>query len=109
MELIKITEYITKTGKVPFSDWIESLDKTARSIIRSRLNRVRLGNFGDIKPIQGSNGIYELRITYASGYRVYFGKEGQEIIILLIGGDKGSQLRDIEKAKRYWFEYRGSK
>jgi len=96
-----IVTYTTKSGIEPFSHWLESLDRTTRSIIRSRLNRVRLGNFGDVKPIQGAVGIYELRITYGPGYRIYFGKECQNIVILLSGGDKGSQLRDIARAKRY--------
>jgi putative addiction module killer protein len=109
MDQIKIAEYTTKTGKVPFSDWLESLDKITRSIIRSRLNRIRLGNFGDTKSIQGCSSLYELRIAYGSGYRVYFGKEGKEIVILLMGGDKGSQLRDIAKAQRYWLEYKDLK
>ena len=83
MDQIKIAEYTTKTGKVPFSDWLESLDTVTRSIIRSRLNRIRLGNFGDIKSIQGGDGLYEFRIAYGPGYRIYFGKNGQEIVILL--------------------------
>ena len=74
----------------------------------TRIGRVRLGNFGDCKYIIGSNGIWELRLDYGPGYRVYFGKEGTTIIVLLMGGEKRSQNRDIAKAKKYWLEYKES-
>lgn len=73
-------------------------------IIRSRLDRITLGNFGDCTPIE--NGISELRIFYGPGYRIYFGQYRKNIVILLIGGDKGTQSKDISKAKKYWAEYR---
>jgi putative addiction module killer protein len=65
-----------------------------------------LGNFGDSKIIKGGDGIWELRINFGPGYRVYFGKKGTTIIILLLGGNKGTQERDIIKAKKYWLEYK---
>lgn len=67
-----------------------------------------MGNFGDAKMIKGGEGIWELRIDYGPGYRVYFGKQGATIVILLTGGDKKSQNRDIAKAKRYWLDYKDS-
>ncbi len=106
---MKLIIYTTSTDKSPFVDWLEDLDETTRSIIKTRLNRVRSGNLGDIEPIKGCKGLFELRIDYGKGYRIYVGKKGQEIIIILFGGDKGSQTRDIEKAKRYWLEYRNLK
>lgn len=72
----------------------------------NRLDRIRIGNFGDAKKIQGGSGIWELRIDHGPGYRIYFGKKGTMIIVLLIGGSKKSQTRDIVKAKQYWLEYR---
>lgn len=104
---VKIINYLTSAEKEPFNDWIMQIDSSERAIIRIRLNRVRLGNFGDCSAIAGSKGVFELRIDHGPGYRVYFGKEGKEIVILLIGGTKRTQRRDIEKAKQYWNDYKG--
>ena len=106
MSLIKIVLYATDTGKEPFSNWENGLDKKIRAIIMKRLNRIQLGNFGDAKRIQSGGGIWELRIDHGPGYRIYFGKKGETIVILLTGGSKKSQTRDIAKAKQYWLEYK---
>lgn len=108
MSLIKLVIYSTKTNKEPYSQWEDDLDTMTKAVIKSRLERIRLGNFGDAKILKEAGGIWELRIHYASGYRVYFGKDGPTIIVLLLGGDKGSQERDIAKAKRYWLDYKES-
>ena len=100
--LIKIIAYSMNTGKSPFYAWYDSLSFTIQAIIDNRLDRVRIGNFGDCKPIKGGSGLWELRIDLGPGYRIYYGKKGNTILIPLTGGDKGSQARDIEKAKRYW-------
>ncbi|MCL2880233.1 MAG: type II toxin-antitoxin system RelE/ParE family toxin [Treponema sp.] len=82
-----------------FIKWIRKLkDRTAQALITARIRRISAGNFGDTKPV--GNGIYELIIDYGPGYRVYYTQQGQEIIILLCGGDKSTQSRDIETAKR---------
>ena len=97
--------YITEEGREPFSEWLASLrDIKARAKIRVRLDRVRLGNLGDCHGV--GEGVQELRIDYGPGYRVYFGLEGQTIVLLLCGGDKSTQTKDIETAKRYLNEYR---
>ena len=81
-----------------FVDWLIGLrDTKARKIIRNRLNRIELGLFGDVTPV--GQGISELRIDFGPGYRVYFVRRGAELVILLGGGDKASQPRDIAKAK----------
>ena len=73
----------------PFSDWLASLkDARAVGIVRARLNRIRLGNFGDCKSVGG--GVEELRIDIGPGYRVYYGREGSLVVILLCGGSKGT-------------------
>ncbi len=102
-EQITIEYYETDNGKCPYLEWEDSLPIKLRGQIRKRLNRVRLGNFGDFDHIEGS--LYELRNHSGPGYRIYYGKKGQKIIILLCAGDKGSQNRDIERAKKYWLEY----
>lgn len=100
----KIIIYANKKGKEPYSDWEESLDKVTQAIIKNRLERIRLSNFGDAKIIKNGLEIWELRINYGPGYRIYFSKKREVIVILLMGGDKSSQKSDISKAKRYWSE-----
>ncbi|MBA2306909.1 type II toxin-antitoxin system RelE/ParE family toxin, partial [Candidatus Dependentiae bacterium] len=85
-----------------FEEWLNKLDKLTRAIVRSRLARLILGNFGDCHLLQSTKGISEIRLDFGAGYRIYYGKEGNHIVILLIGGNKETQARDIEKAKRYW-------
>lgn len=100
--------YRTREGQKPFSEWLEGLkDKKTKGIIRARLNRVRLGNFGNCEPV--GEGVFEFKIDYGSGFRIYFGREGREVVILLCGGIKKGQKRDIEKAKEYWTDYRSRK
>jgi putative addiction module killer protein len=92
----------------PLSDWLASLrDARAVGIVRARLNRIRLGNFGDGKSV--GSGVEELRIDFGPGYRVYYGREGQLVVILLCGGSKGTQARDIQRSQKYWKEYLDAK
>ena len=79
-------------------------DVAGRAIIRARINRVRLGNFGDCKSVGG--GVLELRIDSGPGYRVYLAKDGAALVVLLNGGDKRTQKCDIAQAQRYWKDYR---
>ncbi len=103
--VIEVLEYLTETGKNPFRNWLESLkDRQARARIRVRLNRIRLDNFGDSKSV--GRGVSELRIPYGPGYRVYFGRSGNNVVILLCGGDKRTQSKDIALAQEYWADYR---
>lgn len=103
--MIKVIEYNTYSGKIPFREWLETLDLAERVIIRTRLNRILLGNFGDFKLIKGAKNIFELRINYGPSYRIYLGKKNNTIVLLLIGGTKRMQKQDIEKAKEYWNDY----
>ncbi|MGP8246448.1 MAG: type II toxin-antitoxin system RelE/ParE family toxin [Bryobacteraceae bacterium] len=92
----------------PFSEWLaSSRDVRAVGIVRARLNRIRLGNFGDSKPVGG--GVEELRIDFGPGYRVYYGREGSVVVIRLCGGDKRTQTRDVLIARKYWKEYLDAK
>lgn len=96
--------YQKESGGIPFSAWLENLrDRTSIARIRIRLGRVRLGNFGDIKPV--GNGVSELKIDHGPGYRVYYAMSGKAVVLLLIGGDKSTQSKDIETARRYWQDY----
>lgn len=101
---IEILEYVNEDGKNVFHEWLRSLkDRAARARIRVRLNRIRLGNFGDCKSV--GSGVSELRVDYGPGYRIYFGKEGVQVVILLCGGSKKTQSKDIRMAQQYWAEY----
>jgi putative addiction module killer protein len=100
----EIQRYITIDGKVPFAAWFDSLkDVKTQTIILKRLDRVLLGNLGDHRSVGG--GVYELRIDYGSGYRIYFGQVNSVVVLLLCGGDKGTQSQDIVNAKEYWKDY----
>lgn len=100
-----IQTYATDDGRSPFEEWIENIkDKQIRARVFSRIDRLRFGNFGDCRSVGG--GVYELRMHYGAGYRVYFGLEGDNIVILLCGGDKKSQQKDIERAHKYWKEFK---
>ncbi|MCK4516165.1 MAG: type II toxin-antitoxin system RelE/ParE family toxin [Spirochaetaceae bacterium] len=100
----ELQEYVTQEGKNPFRAWLLGLrDVRGRAKIRVRLNRVRLGNFGDAKSVGG--GVFELRIPHGPGYRVYMARTGSTVVLLLCGGDKSSQQHDISTAKDYWLDY----
>jgi putative addiction module killer protein len=100
----EIRRYITSDGKIPFAEWLDSLlDKKAKGKIKERLKRVSLGNLGDCKSV--GEGVFELRIDYGPGYRVYFGQIGSTIVLILLGGDKSTQNQDIRKAQEYWVDY----
>ncbi len=100
----RIKTYVRPNGKSPFEDWLQDLrDKAAQAKIFTRIDRLRFGNFGDCKSVGG--GVFELRIHFGPGYRIYFGVVGMEVILLLLGGDKSSQKRDIESAHKYWKEF----
>lgn len=106
MNVIEIVFYTTHTGKQPFLEWLNNLDVKTKSIIATRIARVHGGNFGDCKQLKNCHGIWELRIDYGAGYRIYYGKKGTTLVILLSGGDKNSQNRDITKAKQYWLAFK---
>lgn len=100
----EIIIYQDETDKEPFTDWLNRLrNPVTRRRILTRLRRVEQGNYGDYRSLK--DGVYELRFKFGSGYRVYFGEDGDTIVILLCGGNKRTQSKDIKKAKIYWKEY----
>ena len=104
----QLTYYIDRTGRKPFREWLYGLsDRAAIARITTRLERVELGNLGDHKSV--GSGVMELRITYGPGYRVYYALDGAQVVLLLIGGSKGTQARDIETAKAYWTDHQERK
>jgi len=102
-----IVIYRMPSGLEPFSEWLFFLkDKVARYRIETRIDRVRHGNYGDCKRFKG---IIEFRLDFGKGYRVYCGEDGDKLIVLLMGGDKSSQDKDIAKALSYWEDYNETK
>jgi len=104
MYLIK--EYTDERGKSPFGSWFKKLNAEAASKVTIALTRLENGNNSNVKSI--GRGVHELKINFGPGYRVYFGKEGKKIVILLCGGTKKDQSGDISKAKDIWKKYKGN-
>ena len=102
----QVIAYKDSIGKRPFTEWLNNLrDSKGKQRILQRLYRLEQGNYGDYKSV--GEGVNELRLDFGPGYRIYFGIDGEDIVLLLCGGDKGSQQDDIRKAKVYWKEYNG--
>lgn len=99
-----VLHYRTATGRIPYQDWLAKLkDKTAKAAVVRRTIRIELGDLGDRKSV--GDGVSELRLDVGPGYRVYYGMTGKTVVLLLLGGDKGSQERDIARAKAYWKDF----
>ena len=92
--------YTAGAGRQPFKRWLRSLDRVARTRVRARLNRIRIGEFGDCRAL--GDGVWEIRLQFGPGYRIYFGRAVDASVVRLCGGEKRSQRRDIERAKAYW-------
>lgn len=102
-KIFELKRYQTNNGRVPFSRWLDDLeDKTANRIL-AYVDRMKTGNFGNSKPV--GKGVSELKLDFGSGYRVYYLCEGHSIVILLCGGDKGTQKKDIKQAQYYAEDY----
>ena len=101
---MEIRHYVTATGRDPYQQWLDGLkDLKGRVIIQRRIDRVANGNFGDHRFCRV--GVWELRIDYGAGYRVYYARAGETVVLLLCGGSKRSQSADIKEAARYWADY----
>jgi len=103
---LNIVEYL-RDGKSPFEKWFNAVDATAAAKITIALYRLEHGNFSNVKSV--GKGVLEYRIDFGPGYRIYFGKEGNELIILLGGGSKKTQSEDIKKAHAVWQQYKTDK
>jgi len=100
---MRVFEYLDRNGRSPFASWFKSLDARAAAKVAVALARVAGGNFAHPKPVGG--GVLELRIDWGPGYRIYYGREGTEIVILLAGGTKQRQQDDIALARDRWQEH----
>jgi len=103
--VVEIRKFCRADGVIPFDRWMARLaDERAKARVLVQLDRLRLGLPGDWKSVGA--GVFELRVHEGAGYRVYFGREGTAFVLLLCGGDKSTQRRDIDLARAYWRAYR---
>jgi putative addiction module killer protein len=100
----QVLEYLTPTGLSPFGKWFGDLEAVAAAKVVAALTRMAAGNFGDYKSV--GDGVSECRIDFGPGYRIYYGRDGAEIVILLAGGTKKRQAKDIAEAKARWRDYK---
>jgi putative addiction module killer protein len=98
----QVVIYSDQNGKAPYWHWVHSLDKVERGRVQIRIRKISLGNFGDHHGV--GDGVSELRFHFGSGLRVYYGERGRTVVILT-GGDKDTQAKDIDRAKEYWRDY----
>ena len=103
--MYRIRKYRRANGRIPFDEWFNAIkDVSVKARLLKRLDKVQLGNLGDWNNV--GEGVYELREHFNQGIRIYYGMEKSTVILLLCGGDKSTQAKDIRKAKQYWREYK---
>src|SRR5579871_5338203 len=102
----KVIFYRDERGREHFLDWLHELTQKERAIVLDRLTRIRNGNFGDMKPIEGEKGLFELRFHFQQGIRAFYGRDGNKIVVLLNGSDKRDQDKAIRQAIKLWNEYK---
>lgn len=102
--MLEIRHYVAADGRQPFADWFADLEPVTRAKIARAIARMEQGNLSNVKPVGG--GVLEYRIDFGPGYRVYFGRDGETLVILLTGGSKKRQQRDIEAALTCWQDYK---
>ncbi|MCG9892758.1 MAG: type II toxin-antitoxin system RelE/ParE family toxin [Thermosynechococcaceae cyanobacterium MS004] len=98
-----VREYLTQAGENPYRNWLACLDKAVKARVQARVMRFEQGNLGDSKVV--GEGVWEARLMFGAGYRIYFALDGDTILLLLLGGDKRTQSKDIRKAQQYWTDY----
>ena len=105
--MVEVREYLDPRGRSPFAEWFDGLNAQAAAKVIAAVTRIGSGNFSNVKGVGA--GVYEYKIDFGPGYRVYFGKDGETLVILLGGGTKKRQHRDIEDAIARWQDYKRRK
>jgi putative addiction module killer protein len=105
--MIDVREYLDPTGRSPFAAWFDSLHAEAAAKVATAITRISRGNFSNVQGVGA--GVLEYKLDYGPGYRVYFGKDGETLVILLGGGTKKRQQRDISTALASWQDYKRRK
>jgi putative addiction module killer protein len=104
---VEILEYLDAVGRSPYSKWFNALNAPAAAKVTIAITRLAQGNFSNVKSVGG--GVFELRVDFGPGYRIYFGRYGNRLVILLAGGTKKRQQRDIAEANARWLDYKQRK
>lgn len=107
MSVVRVTEYLDASGRSPFARWFDRLNAIAAARVATTIYRLGEGNFSNVKGV--GSGVFELRIDFGPGYRVYFGKDGEHLVILLGGSSKQDQQRAIAAAAKAWAKYKAAK
>jgi putative addiction module killer protein len=105
--MIDVREYVDGNARSPYADWFDRLNAQAAAKVATALTRLTAGNFSNVKGV--GSGVFEYRIDFGPGYRVYFGKDGERLVILLGGGTKKRQQQDISAATANWLDYKRRK
>lgn len=105
--MLEVREYIDAAGRSPFAKWLRALNVHAAAKIATALERMADGNLSNVKSV--GTGVLEYKIDFGPGYRIYFGQDGDRLVILLAGGTKKRQSTDIERAQANWEDYRSRK
>ena len=105
--MLEIRYYVAEDGRQPFAEWFADMETVARAKVARAIARMEQGNLSNVKPV--GEGVLEYRLDFGPGYRVYFGRDGDVLVILLTGGTKKRQQRDIEDARAYWQDYKHRK
>lgn len=105
--MVEVREYLTTGGTSPYANWFNRLNATAAAKVTIAVTRMAQGNLGNAKSV--GSGVQEYRIEFGPGYRIYFGRNGDRLVILLGGGTKKRQQDDIRDAQAYWLDYRRRK
>jgi putative addiction module killer protein len=104
---MRLVQYVAAYGRSPFSEWFLALDPTARAKVTVHLTRMECGNLSNVEPV--GSGVCEKKINWGPGYRIYFGRDGDELVVLLAGSDKSSQAESIKRSIGYWDDYKQRK
>ena len=105
--MLEVREYIDTAGRSPFAKWLRALNVHAAAKVATALERMADGNLSQVKPV--GTGVLEYKIDSGPGYRIYFGQDGDQLVILLAGGTKKKQSADIQRAQAHWEDYRRRK
>jgi putative addiction module killer protein len=105
--MIVVREYLDRSGRSPYAEWFDSLNAEAAAKVATAVTRISLGNFSSVEGVGA--GVFEYKLDFGPGYRIYFGKDGETLVILLGGGTKKRQQRDINAALASWQDYKRRK
>jgi putative addiction module killer protein len=105
--MVEVREYLDRTGRSPYAEWFDGLDASAAAKVASAVIRMSQGNLSSVKGV--GSGVFEYRLDFGPGYRIYFGKDGEWLVILLAGGTKKRQSKDIKDATARWHDYKQRK